>query len=33
MSRRNENDGNSTDFYDLTKGEDAAREFSCEAAS
>lgn len=25
--------GNSADFYDLTKGEDAAPEFSCEAAS
>ena len=25
--------GTSADFYDLTKGEDAAPEFSCEAAS
>ena len=33
MSRRNENDGNSADFYDLTKGEDAPPEFSREAAS
>jgi hypothetical protein len=32
MSRRNENDGNLADFYDLTKGEDAAPEFSCQAA-